>query len=511
MNTRSFLIKSKENTPIIKIMEKLYSVKKETPKQVNRIYFDTFELDLQKNGLVFYKTGTNYVLHPINIENNIELTTFKSSKQLKFWQNFPTLDLKNKFKAMLGIRALIAYAALKNEIQLCSIVDSEEKMVVRIYLENFSLESTGLFLGKVLSLKPIKGYDKYYFQLLNLFSEHDNIQSLEQKDFIRHIVKAGNILPTKYSAKPACINEPQMSSSEAVKKLLCSLISVIKINEDGVVKDIDTEFLHDFRVAIRRTRSILGLLKVVFNEEAIMPFKSGFASLAGSTNKLRDYDVYLLNKDKYQLILPPHLHQGLNQFFKNIKKRKKYEHKKLVQQINSTSYNEFITSWEDYLINASDNNMFNNINSTLPIIDQARKHIYSRFKKIIKKGAKINRNSPDSELHDLRLDCKKLRYLIEFFSGLFPEKDISRLIVQLKKLQDCLGEFNDYSIQQIHLEDYLLTVNASASNSIELAATIGALVTASYQEKLKRRNSFFKIFRTFSSTININLYIKLFN
>jgi CHAD domain-containing protein len=508
MQIHSFLVNNKENNQIIKMMGRVCSVKKAVPKSVKRIYYDTFDLCLQKKGLIFYKTGTNYVLQPINIENNVKPITFKFSRQLKFWQDFPTSDLKNKFSPLLGVRALIAFASLKSDLQFCSIVDSEEKIVAKVSFENFSLDNSGVFLGKVLTLIPIKGYNKHYNKLFDMFAEQKWIRSLKQKDFIQLIVEAGGIIPVKYSAKPASIDESQMSSEEAAKKILCSLIGVIKINEDGVVKDIDTEFLHDFRVAIRRTRSILSLLKIVFNEDAVLSYKLGFASLAGSTNKLRDYDVYLLNKDSYQQILPPHLHRGLNQFFINIKKRKKYEHKKLVQRLNSSSYREFITSWEEFLENDSD--IFNSINSTVPIVDLARKHIYGRFKKILKKGGKINKESPDSNIHDLRLDCKKLRYLVEFFSGLFPGEDITALISQLKKLQDCLGEFNDYSIQQIHLEDYLLTVNASASSSIELAATIGALITASYQEKQKRRNAFFKIFRTFAGIKNINLYIKLF-
>jgi CHAD domain-containing protein len=509
MQTHSFLVNNKENEQVVEIIESLYPVKKTAGKSINLIYYDTFDLSLQKKGLIFCKTGTNYTLQPINVENNTQPITFNSSKQLKFWQDLPTSDLKNKFKKILGIRALIAFASLKNDQQPCNIVDLEEKIIARISLESFLLDNSDGFLGKILTLKAIKGYNKHYNKLLDLLAIQNQMQPLEQEDFMQLIVDGGGIIPMKYTAKPINIDEAQMPASDAVKKLLFSLLAVIKINEDGVIKDIDTEFLHDFRVAIRRTRSILNLLKVIFNEGAVLPYKFKFASLAESTNKLRDYDVYLLNKDSYLQMLPSHLHKGLNQFFINIKKRKKYEHRKLVQRLNSSSYREFISSWKEFLEN--NNDIFDGTNSTIPVIDLARKHIYNKSKKILKKGAKINRESPDSSLHDLRLDCKKLRYLVEFFSELFPKKDITILVNQLKKLQDCLGEFNDYSIQQIHLEDYLLTINASASNSIELSATIGALISASYQEKQKRRNAFFRIFKTFACEKNINLYFMLFS
>ena len=47
------------------------------------------------------------------------------------------------------------------------------------------------------------------------------------------------------------------------------------------------------------------------------------------------------------------------------------------------------------------------------------------------------------ELHELRKTCKKLRYLMEFFQGIYPVTKIGELIQVLKGLQDKLGEFND--------------------------------------------------------------------
>jgi len=129
MQTHRFLVNNKENIQILEIIEKQYSLKKAIPKSVKQVYYDTFDLRLQKKGLIFYKTGTDFVLQSINMKSSIKLISFKSSKQLKFWQDFPTSDLQNKFKAILGIRALIAYASLKNDLQNCSIVDMEEKIV----------------------------------------------------------------------------------------------------------------------------------------------------------------------------------------------------------------------------------------------------------------------------------------------------------------------------------------------------------------------------------------------
>jgi len=47
------------------------------------------------------------------------------------------------------------------------------------------------------------------------------------------------------------------------------------------------------------------------------------------------------------------------------------------------------------------------------------------------------------KLHEPGKTCKKLRYLMEFFQGLYPVTKIGELILVLKGLQDKLGAFND--------------------------------------------------------------------
>jgi CHAD domain-containing protein len=71
---------------------------------------------------------------------------------------------------------------------------------------------------------------------------------------------------------------------------------------------------------------------------------------------------------------------------------------------------------------------------------------------VIKKGRAIKKSSPPAKLHRLRIECKKLRYLLEFFSSLYDQKEIGRLVRALKKLQNNLGDFNDFAVQRAALQ-----------------------------------------------------------
>ena len=55
--------------------------------------------------------------------------------------------------------------------------------------------------------------------------------------------------------------------------------------------------------------------------------------------------------------------------------------------------------------------------------------------------------SPHESLHDLRKRCKELRYALEFFAPLYGPSELRNVIGDLKRLQDCLGEFQDNEVQ----------------------------------------------------------------
>jgi CHAD domain-containing protein len=69
------------------------------------------------------------------------------------------------------------------------------------------------------------------------------------------------------------------------------------------------------------------------------------------------------------------------------------------------------------------------------------------FAKVAKRGAAITPDSPHEALHDLRKRCKELRYALEFFAPLHDPAVYAKVVGDLKRLQDCLGQFQDMEVQ----------------------------------------------------------------
>ncbi len=76
------------------------------------------------------------------------------------------------------------------------------------------------------------------------------------------------------------------------------------------------------------------------------------------------------------------------------------------------------------------------------------------LKRALRQGKALTDDSPASAVHELRITCKKLRYMMEFFKSLYPAAEIDELTGALKELQDNLGDFQDYEVHRVELYEF---------------------------------------------------------
>ncbi len=85
-----------------------------------------------------------------------------------------------------------------------------------------------------------------------------------------------------------------MPAAAALAAVLTALLDTIEANVPGTVRDVDTEFLHDLRIAVRRTRSALKLAGDALPGGVAGRYRAEFKWLGDLTTPTRDLDVYLL-------------------------------------------------------------------------------------------------------------------------------------------------------------------------------------------------------------------------
>ncbi|MBN1153783.1 CHAD domain-containing protein [candidate division KSB1 bacterium] len=493
-----------------KIMDN-FSTMLEGSEKNSECYYDTFDWRLYQNNVVLKQEVDRIKLCNIDSEQAIAARKINIDKSSIFWWDLPDGALRDRLSEILDVRALIKRIDLVRNVTRIRILNEDEKTVLRVALHELMFDRDTPLREEMyaLTISPVRGYAEEHADFVS-FIESCGVAGkaknlfLSMADRLQYEVGA-------YSSKIDIRLDPSMQSDVAVKMIIKSLLSVMRQNEEGIRNDIDTEFLHDYRVSIRRTRSVLSQIKGLFLPELSSRFRAEFKILGNMTNRLRDLDVYLLNENQYKEILPESLQNGLDNFFKRLKAERKKEHDSLVKYLDSPAYDELMGSWQRFLESAQPADDSELIQAAVPVIDLAGEVIRHRYAKLVKIGQKIDYNTPNDKLHKLRIQCKKLRYLLEFFSSLFPQENYNVLVKRLKTIQGTLGDFNDYSVQQRKLLAALKEEDQQDDRFYLLAAAMGGLITHLHHQQLRCRETFSSIFSEFINQETNQLFEDIFD
>jgi CHAD domain-containing protein len=489
-----------------------YSFRVDRPVSEKWVLYDTFDWRLFNKSLTMYQSDLGLFL--LQLPNGEVIHRLAINTTPRFVWDLPESPLKEQIYSIIEPRAFLKLAELSMTSHIYRILDANTKTVARIVFTQVRsiTHDEAVDIPEIpayLKLIPVRGYSKCTQQLVTHLEQAGLIISC-WNDLFLSVLDAVGKKPGSYSSKIDVQLEPNMRSDEATKVILRMLFQVMKVNKPGVHEDIDIEFLHDYRVAIRRTRSALGQIKGVFPTYKIEQFKQDFAYLGSLTNELRDLDVYLLAEDKYKSMLPESLQDDISPLFEYLRKQRGNALKQVIKSHASAKYKHILAHWEVFL-NEPVTETPGTVKGTIPIIELARQRIYTRYRRVIKDGNNILENPQDELMHALRIDCKKLRYLIEFFASLFPEDKIRQLIEQLKRLQDNLGDFNDLSVQQEYLLNIADQLPITDQGGRRTLLAIGSLIKSLVYQQQRVKDAFAETFTTFASASNQKLYNQLFS
>lgn len=509
---KSSYFKIPDNLERVELLRRLttdHSIILNAPLKKVEEFLDTFDRRLRSADLALIKESDRYYLKDLSEGQTLAALDDQFKKAPKFWWDFPKCSLRSKIKPVTAIRAILCLAKIQRSITTLKLLNEDKKTLLMIYVKELKvLNSKHSDPSVVVEVKPLRGYESEA-QEFEKYLASIGLEGLEG-DIISATGSIDGKYPLNYSSKINVHLKPEMSSQDAAKLIFLNLLETMKANEFGVIEDIDTEFLHDFRVAVRRTRSALSQIKYVFSEQDTIKYKNEFSIIGKATNELRDLDVYLLTEDSYKKMLPEDLRPGLDPLFDSLAKQRERAKQACADYLRSDSYKESIKSWQDFLNNASPNPALA-ANSQRPIIELAKEHIWKKYSKVIKLGKRIRTNTPDPELHRLRIECKKLRYLLEFFTSLFAEDDMKVVVKHLKKLQDNLGDFNDLFVQQESLKKFLSETDIGYDESKQQTlAAAGGLVSVLYQRQNAVRKKFKNNFEGFTDKQTTALFNELF-
>lgn len=398
------------------------------------------------------------------------------------------------------LRALMEHCTGRAETLSVAVLDDMEKTCLRMQVITLSARSGAATL---ILTEPMRGYDRAHQRVVDALLDCEGAS--RGATGLWPVLLPG-VQP--YQSKPEVpitANEP---AHRVAADLIRSSMFVARQNEAGIIDEIDTEFLHDYRIGLRRIRSVLSLFRDVFPPEETEELQRAFSDLMAPTGRVRDLDVYLLGQPGFFALLPEALHPGLDLLFARMKTERDVAQRALARHLRSARYTARVVALEARLTDSA--GLPPGPEGERAALPYAQALIWKRYRKVCKLARRIDADTPDDDVHRLRIHCKKLRYLMEFFGPLFPKKKFRNILKPLKGLQDNLGLFNDYSVQQLELSRYLHPANDVPVES-DMAAAVGALLATLSRLQAGERTRIVASFAAFDSRAVRSVFEELFH
>jgi CHAD domain-containing protein len=423
--------------------------------------------------------------------------------------------VRDRLAPVLGVRRLLPMVALTSAGRTLRVLNDDDKTVVRILLEQARVEADGsraaVALPLRLRLAGVRGYQRELDATERRLKTVLALEPAHTPLFFSALAAAGR-RPGSYSSKLDYRLDPGQRADTATRAILLDLLDTLEANIDGTRRNLDPEFLHDLRVATRRTRSALSQIKGVLPQAIVDDFKVRFAWLQQVTGPVRDLDVYLLDFPRLKTDLPVPLRDGLEPLRDWLLAHYDAEQHALSEVLASDRFATLLRDWRAFLeapprADAQGSARF----AALPIKAVADKRIWRMFKRVRQEGRAITDASPAEDLHELRKSCKKLRYLMEFFQSLYPAEDMKGLIKQSKVLLDNLGGFQDLAVQAEHLRETAAAMQAEDAAPLGSLLSMGALIGHMLEQQQRARRQFARIFAGFDTDQNAAVFEQLFS
>lgn len=489
-----------------------YELRSQPKYTVQRHFYDTFDWRLYRRGYVFEQDDTETGKCRIrSLGRQGEQLTAAVKQVPDFSWNIDHRGLKTLLTPLLSVRRLIQQDEIQVSVEPYELMDRRGKILIRFELEKYLRPDKINRLRSALvncRFYPLKGYEKTCEKQLRAL---DKIVKGSGKtdDPIDFILSLHNRQPHDYTGKLNLTFNPDMSIGQAMATTLLFHMDMIKINLPGIKADIDTEFLHDLRVANRRSRSLVTQIKRVLPPDKDEYFREIFAWLSNETSDHRDMDVFILDMPHYQSMLPEEMRGDLEPLRELLKNSRQKIHKRLLKSLTSEKFNKFLSECETYFRTGLKDH-FRTEKGKRPVVKVASKAIWKAYKRLLKKGYIASGTGDGEALHDLRKSGKKLRYLLETFKSLYPAGDMEKVILHCRNLQSLLGRIVDYRVQQ----RYLLGLSDMSVNSSELPAATNSCIQylVKTYKKLEQEavGKFDDEFAGFSSPDTKKLFRKLF-
>jgi CHAD domain-containing protein len=389
--------------------------------------------------------------------------TIRSKQPINFAWDLPKGPLQQLLDRVVGVRRLLPQGEAEEHGAVLDVLDERAKTVARIRIASGrarlpTLQNGWQRLPTVITLTALRGYEDAYIGLVPVIESRPGIEPCTENLDGLVLGQLGAACSDISSFRVTL--SPNVRADEGARQIHQALLGVLRANEPGVRANLDSEFLHDFRVAVRRTRSLLGQIKHVFPPEVVAHFSAEFSWMGQGTGAPRDIDVLLHSLRARQRKDPAGEMQALTTMLLQVQQA---EHRQLVDALKSDRHRRLLWDWQGFLESAAPSAPEAR-SAGRPLREVVAARAWRLSQRISSSAEAITSETEPARLHRVRIDAKKLRYLVDVTPGFYAAVDLEIVLAALKKLQRLLGEFNDAHVQEARLLDCARKLSASGGS-----------------------------------------------
>jgi len=269
-----------------------------------------------------------------------------------------------------------------------------------------------------------------------------------------HALAAAKGAPPQPRRLGAPVVPADASVAEAIETIVAHLADVILYWATQVGLSASPEPVHQMRVAVRRLRSALSVFRRAVPDDPtwLDDLAVRLQSLATLLGGARDWDVFLAETGASVAEALPGDRRIAGMLAAAARKRLA-----AYQQVR-----EFLAapengqdSWRRLALTLAllptrrpwslHNSPAQAACLARPASDYAAGALDRRLKQLLSAGPSLE-GLPHEQLHDIRKQAKRVRYTIEFFAPLFPEKAVRKYLARMQDLQEEFGTLNDTAV-----------------------------------------------------------------
>ncbi len=441
-----------------------------------RRFFDTYDRRLLAGGrLLFREEGAG--------RGSLELTTEEGRSEARLGEAAePGLvaemapgRLREALASSVADRRLLPLVAIEERGIAVALLDERGKTVARVAVVGRRAEAEDgkpARLGRRAVIEPLRGYEAESEPAASALTAATGASAEGLRAEIEEALVATGRPLVPLSPKVEVSLDPAEPVVAAAGRLVGELTRVLVALEPGTRQALDPEFLHDFRVALRRLRSLLREVERVAPGHGVKRLRSELGAIASRTGPCRDFDVLVADLAGHAAEMPAWAEEGMTLLGHHVSKRRAEAQRVVALALASGRWRALLAALGQFARRAGDRA----VPEAEPIGEVASRRLAKAARRFTRQAESLGSHPTPEALHALRITGKRYRYLLELFAPLYPRASLAPIVTELKQIQDLLGRANDFAVQGEKLRHLAAEVGRQAPRALAVGMAVGYLL-----------------------------------